>query len=54
MNAHPAVAYLVAQNMLDERREEARLHNLAKRAGIGRTPRRRVVSKKVSSVPRTV
>jgi len=58
MNGHPAIAYIVAQQMLEERREEARSHQRAK---LARKPRsvkvgryRLTITKEVPGVPRTV
>jgi hypothetical protein len=58
MIGHPAIAYLVAQNMLDERRREARNYHLAKTVSGSRTLRlgnyRLTITKEVAHVPRTV
>lgn len=58
MNGHPAIAYIVAQQMLDERREEARSHRRAKSAHRSRSLKvgryRLTISKEVPGVPRTV
>jgi hypothetical protein len=67
MYGHPAIAYLVAQSILDERREEARAY---RRSQVGRSnaaahPRYRnrsvrlgryrlTLTKEVSGVPRAV
>ncbi|HEU4916121.1 MAG TPA: hypothetical protein VFV13_06105 [Acidimicrobiia bacterium] len=64
MYGHPAIAYLVAQNILDERREEARAYRHT-RAGVQPRPRynhrsvrlgryRLTLSKETPGVPRTV
>lgn len=64
MMGHPAIAYVVAQNILDERREEARAHHMSKsvarrrRSGRPRTVRvgryRLTITREVPGVPRTV
>ena len=58
MNQHPAIAYVVAQQMLEERRNEARRHQLAKSARSERSLRvgryRLTVTKEARRVPRTV
>lgn len=58
MFGHPAIAYLVAQQILDERREEARkqrLANAVRKPGSARFGRYRpTITKEVSGVPRTV
>jgi hypothetical protein len=64
MYGHPAIAYLVAQSILDERREEARAYR-RNRAGAQSRPRykhrsvrlgryRLTLTKEVSGVPRAV
>ena len=58
MIGHPAIAYLVAQRILEDRREEANVHRRAKAARKPRSmkvgPYRLTISKEVSGVPRTV
>jgi hypothetical protein len=58
MIGHPAIAYLVAQRILDERREEAAAHRHAKSVMKTRTLKvgsyRLTLSKEVPVVPRTV
>jgi len=63
MNGHPAIAYMVALQMLEERQKEARAHQLAKTASGARTSRPRTlrlgnyrltITKEVRRVPRTV
>ena len=58
MNGHPAIAYIVAQQMLDERLEEARSHRQAKLAHRPRSVKvgsyRLTITKEVPGVPRTV
>jgi hypothetical protein len=58
MIGHPAIAYLVAQRILDERREEAHAHRQAKAAMKTRTMKlgsyRLTLSKEVRGVPRPV
>jgi hypothetical protein len=64
MYGHPAIAYLVAQSILDERREEARAHRRT-RAGVQPRPRYRhhsvrlgryrlTLTKEARGVPRPV
>lgn len=64
MYGHPAIAYLVAQSILDERREEARAYRHS-RAGVKARPGhkhhsvrlgryRLTLTKEVSGVPRAV
>ena len=64
MYGHPAIAYLVAQSILDERREEARAHRHS-RAGAQPRPHKKnrsvrlgryrlTLTKEVSGVPRAV
>jgi len=58
MNGHPAIAYTVALQMLEERRDEARSHRKAMTAArprslsLGRY--RLTLTKEVPGVPRTV
>jgi hypothetical protein len=67
MYGHPAIAYLVAQSILDERREEARAYrrNRVGRSNSAAHPRhknrsvrlgryRLTLTKEVSGVPRAV
>ena len=58
MNGHPAIAYLVAQHTLEERREEARSHQKARSRRKSRSVRfgryRLSITKDVRDVPRTV
>ena len=58
MNGHPAIAYLIAEHMLEERRREARSHH---RAGPAPTTRsvqlgryRLTITKEAVGVPRTM
>lgn len=58
MNGHPAIAYMVALQMLEEKRDEARSHDKAKTAARPRSLRfgryRVTLTKEVAGVPRTV
>jgi hypothetical protein len=58
MNGHPAIAYLIAEHMLEERRREARSRHeggLAPRTRSVRVGRYRLtVTKEAANVPRTV
>ena len=58
MNGHPAIAYIVAQQMLEERRDEARSYRQAKLASKPRSVKvgnyRLTIAKEVPGVPRTV
>ncbi|MET0565601.1 MAG: hypothetical protein ABW021_04070 [Acidimicrobiia bacterium] len=58
MIGHPAIAYLVAQRILDERREEATRYRRAKAVAKTRTMKlgsyRLTLSKEVHGVPRPV
>ncbi|HEU5112220.1 MAG TPA: hypothetical protein VFU96_02815 [Acidimicrobiia bacterium] len=58
MIGHPAIAYLVAQRILDERREEANAYRKAKAVKKTRTIKlgsyRLTLSKEVRGVPRPV
>jgi hypothetical protein len=58
MIGHPAIAYLVAQRILDERREEANTYRQAKAVMKPRTLKlgsyRLTLSKEVRGVPRPV
>jgi hypothetical protein len=58
MNGHPAIAYLIAEHMLEERRREARSHHgagLATRTRSVRLGRYRLtITKEAAGVPRTV
>lgn len=58
MIGHPATAYLVAQGILEERREEAATYRRAKAVAKSRSVRlgsyRLTLSKEVPGVPRTV
>ncbi|MGH8873261.1 MAG: hypothetical protein ACRDWS_14965 [Acidimicrobiia bacterium] len=58
MFGHPAIAYLVAQQILDERREEARTQRMANAVRKPRSVRfgryRLTITKEVRGVPRTV
>ena len=58
MIGHPAIAYIVAQRILDERREEAQAYRRAKSVRRSRTLKlgsyRLTLSKEVRGVPRPV
>ncbi len=58
MNGHPAIAYMVALQILEEKRDEARSHHKAKTASRPRSLRfgsyRLTLTKEVPGVPRTV
>ena len=58
MIGHPAIAYLVAQRILDDRREEAHAYRKAKAVMNPRTLKlgsyRLTLSKEVRGVPRAV
>lgn len=58
MIGHPAIAYLVAQRILDERREEAHAYRQAKAVTKTRTMKlgsyRLTLSKEIRGVPRPV
>ena len=58
MIGHPAIAYIVAQRILDERREEAQAYRRAKTVMTPRTLKlgsyRLTLSKEVRGVPRPV
>jgi len=58
MIGHPAIAYIVAQRILDDRREEAQAYRRAKSVMRTRTLRlgsyRLTLSKEVRGVPRPV
>jgi predicted ATP-binding protein involved in virulence len=59
MNGHPAIAYLVVQRMLEERRSEASSHRRSKEAAqrqrsVKLGSYRLTLSKETSGVPRTV
>jgi hypothetical protein len=58
MNGHPAIAYTVALQMLEEKRDEARRHHKAKTVARPRSLRlgryRLTLTREVPGVPRTV
>jgi hypothetical protein len=58
MNGHPAIAYLIAEQMLEERRREARFRHQAGSATRTRSVRlgryRLTITKEAADVPRTV
>lgn len=58
MNGHPAIAYLIAEQILEERRREARTRHRAGSAPTTRSLRvgryRLTVTKEASGVSRTV
>ena len=58
MIGHPAIAYIVAQRILDDRREEAQTYRRAKAVKKARTLKlgsyRLTLSKEVRGVPRPV
>ena len=58
MIGHPAIAYMVAQRILDDRREEAQTYRRAKAVKKTRTLKlgsyRLILSKEVRGVPRPV
>jgi hypothetical protein len=58
MIGHPAIAYMVAQRILDDRREEAQTYRRAKAVKKARTLKlgsyRLTLSKEVRGVPRPV
>lgn len=58
MNGHPAIAYLIAEQMLEERRRETRSRHQAGSARRSRSVRlgryRLTITKETPDVPRTV
>jgi hypothetical protein len=59
MNGHPAMAYVIAQQLLDERRREAQSHRRARTAlqrsrSVRLGSYRLTLTKEASGVPRTV
>jgi hypothetical protein len=58
MNGHPAIAYLIAEHLLEERRHEARSQNLARSASRTRSVRlgkyRLTITREGAGVSRTL
>jgi hypothetical protein len=58
MNGHPAIAYLIAEHMLEERRREARSHHRAVSATRARSIRlgryQITITKEAVGVPRAM
>ncbi len=58
MNGHPAIAYLIAEHLLEERRHEARSQNLARSVPRARSVRlgkyRLTITREGSGASRTV